>query len=116
MNIHYKFHTVYLQALKYTLHFPERIDATRAESISHAQFAKALAASGYNFEKFDNKFSIIDGDLILTLYASDGKIDAFSKEYFLVKELENQKLPTNLAEYRKNYESQGFTCKSTLDN
>ncbi|MBQ6147761.1 hypothetical protein IJI70_02890 [Candidatus Saccharibacteria bacterium] len=101
--------------LKYTLHFSERLEAAQAESLLHAQFAKNLAESGYSFEKFSNKFSIIDSDLVLTLHTSDGKMDDRAKSYFVVDGLDSGELPVTLVEYKNSYEAKGFSCKTSLE-
>lgn len=104
-------------SLKYTMNFETPHDAGVAESVTHAQFAKALASSGLKFEEFDNKFSIIDNNLVLTLYFPKTITDEKTGSFFLVKNLpEENRLPKSLREYQKNYESQDFICKSTLYN
>ena len=102
-------------SLKYTLHFSDNLQAGQAASLLHAQFAKNLAESGYSFEKFSNKFSILDNDLVLTLHASDGKIDDKAKSYFVVDETASGKLPVTLKEYKNNYEAKGFSCKTSIE-
>ena len=101
--------------LKYTLHLDSHLQAAQAESLLHSQFAKNLSASGHKFEEFDNKFTVMDGDLVITLHLSDGKINEQSKDYFLIEQTTAGALPKTLSEYRKNYENQGFSCKSSLD-
>lgn len=102
-------------SLKYTLRLDDHLKAAQTESILHSQFAKNLVASGHKFEEFDNKFTVMDGDLVITLHLSDGKIDERSKDYFLVEQTAAKAFPKTLSEYRNNYEAQGFTCKSSLD-
>ena len=103
-------------SLKYTLHLDDHLQASQAESILHAQFARNLTISGYKFEEFDNKFTVIDGDLVITLHLSDKEVDEQSKDYFFVEQTGENRFPRTLSEYRANYEKQGFTCKASIDN
>lgn len=103
-------------SLKYTLHFASSGEAHSAEAVSHAQFNLALQALGYDAGKFNNKFSEIGSDLIITLNLSSSKtLDDTTRSYFLVEYAENDMLPETLSEYRHNYESQGFACISTVE-
>lgn len=102
-------------SLKYTLHFTSSEEAHSAEAVSHAQFNLALQALGYDAGKFNNKFSEIGSDLVITLnLTSDKSLDDATKSYFLVDYAEDNRLPESLSDYRRNYESQGFTCVSTI--
>ena len=103
-------------SLKYTLHFASSGEAHSAEAVSHAQFNLALQALGYDAGKFNNKFSEIGSDLIITLNLSSGKtLDDTTRSYFLVEYTDSGNLPETLSEYRHNYESQGFACTSTVE-
>lgn len=103
--------------LRHTMHFPSSIAASEAEAIAHVQIAENFGYSGLSYDEFDNKFTRIDGDLTLSLYSSEKFKKGTMYEYFLVNELPVVgAYPTTLAEFRQNYESQGFTCKSSIDN
>ncbi len=103
-------------SLKYTLRFGSYDEAYSAEAVSHAQFNLALQALGYDASKFNNKFSIIDSELVVSLSVNPDKtIDDTTRSYFLIDYAEDDELPKTLAEYRTNYEKQGFSCTSTLD-
>ena len=103
-------------SLKYTLRFSSPNEVNRAVAVSQAQFNLGVQALGYDSGKFNNKFSVIDNDLVITLHINSSKdVDEVTKSYFLLKEDSQGNLPITLAEYRQNYESQGFSCTSTLD-
>ena len=102
-------------SLKYDATFTNDYEARKAEPIAHAQFAKELAADGFSFEEFNNKFSTIDNQLVLTLFINDGKIDDHAKSYFYIDTDENTTPPTKLSEYKTVYEKRGFVCKSSLE-
>lgn len=104
-------------SFKYTMNFKTPYDAGVAESLSHAQFVNVLTPLGFDFGEFNNKFSIIDNKLILTLHTEENVSDEKSGKFFLITKLpEENRIPKSLNEYRKNYELQGFSCKTTLDN
>ncbi len=103
-------------SLKYTLKFGSYSESYSAEAISHAQFNLALQALGYDSSKFNNKFSIIDNELVISLSTTASKgIDDFTRSYFLIDYAKDDELPKTLAEYKTNYEKQGFSCTSTVD-
>ncbi len=104
-------------SLSYTLRFASYSEAHSAEAVSHAQFNLGLQALGYDASKFNNKFSIIGNDLVITLnLSSKSSLDEATRGYFLVNYKDGDILPSTLAEYRQNYETQGFTCTSTTNN
>ncbi|MBR2587333.1 hypothetical protein IKE71_03110 [Candidatus Saccharibacteria bacterium] len=101
--------------LSYTLHFASYAEAHSAEAVSHAQFNIGLQELGYDAGKFNNKFSIIGSDLVITLnLSSKTALDETTRSYFLVNYKKNGELPSTLSDYKSNYESQGFSCESTL--
>lgn len=104
--------------LKYSMRFQSDTDSAAAEAIAHVQFAENLSYSGLSYEEFNNKFTRLDNELVLTLYNSGGKMKQEPMYgYFLIeKNSDRDYYPNSLSEIRKNYESQGFTCKSSLDN
>ena len=101
---------------RYAMHLSSVKEAGEAEAITHVQFAENLGYSGLSFEEFNNKFTRIDNDLILSLYSSEKFKKDTAYEYFLVgKNADTGAYPESLEEFRKNYELQGFTCKSSID-
>lgn len=101
---------------RYTMHLASVKEAGEAEAITHVQFAENLGYSGLTYEEFNNKFTRIDNDLILSLYSSEKFKKDTAYEYFLInKDASTGAYPESLEDFRKNYESQGFTCKSSLD-
>ncbi len=103
-------------SLKYTLKYSSYGEAHDAEAISHAQFNLGLQRLGYDSSKFNNKFSTIDNELVITLnFSAKSEIDDTTRSYLLLNYDSNDKLPSTLPEYRQNYEQQGFACTSTID-
>lgn len=103
-------------SLEHTLVFSSYNEAHSAEAISHVQFNLGLQSLGYDASKFNNKFSILDNKLVISLsLASDKSLDDTTRSYFLVDYTTGGKLPKTLTEYKTNYEKQGFSCASTLD-
>lgn len=103
-------------SLEYALTFSSYSEAYSAEAVSHAQFNLGLQALGYDAGKFNNKFSILDNKLIITLSASSDKnLDDTTRGYFLIEYTDGRELPKSLGEYRQNYERQGFACTSTIN-
>ncbi|MBQ6396064.1 hypothetical protein IJH89_00580 [Candidatus Saccharibacteria bacterium] len=95
-------------SLKDLMVFADNSEAIVAEARSHANFNTSLHAYNYSIGKFDNKFSIMGNKLLVTLAVKSKEFDEFSKDYFLIS---SETLPTSLADFRKNYESQGFSCR-----
>lgn len=103
--------------LKYTLRYATNNEAYVAETNSHAQFNIGLQSLGYAPEKFNNKFTRIDNTVVITLsITSAGELNEITKNYFLINSTDSGSLPSTIIEYRQNYERQGFSCASTLDN
>ncbi len=99
--------------LRYRLQYETHDEATRAEAVAHALFSTSLARVGYGFTEFENKFTILDDVLEVSLHASASNIDEYSAEYFMIDATNG--LPKTLPEYKENYESQGFKCKTSTD-
>ena len=102
--------------LRYTMHLASAKEAGEAEAIAHVQLAENLGDSGLSYEEFNNKFTRIDNNLTLSLYNSEKFKKDTAYEYFLInKDASTGAYPKTLEDFRKNYESQGFACKSSLD-
>ena len=99
--------------LIYTQDFDNDGDAYAAEAILHAQFYRGLQNMGYEHSRFNNKFSLMNNVLVLTLRTDANEIDDSTKDYFLIG---SDNSLTTLQEYRTNYESQGFACSSSIEN
>ncbi|MBR3257276.1 hypothetical protein IKG02_03255 [Candidatus Saccharibacteria bacterium] len=104
-------------SLKYTLKYSSYDEAHDAEAISHAQFNLGLQELGFDVSKFNNKFSIIDNELVVVLnFSTKNEINETTRSYLLLNYNDgDNKLPSTLPEYRQNYEQQGFFCVSTTD-
>ena len=99
----------------YTLIYGDEDEAYGNEAKSHAFFNKALAASGYQVDKFDNKFSRYNNKLSISLSAERNDIDEYSASYFMIVAQDNEVLKDqNLDWFKKNYETQGFVCESSI--
>ncbi|MBQ2638155.1 hypothetical protein IJF89_00525 [Candidatus Saccharibacteria bacterium] len=101
-------------SLKYTLTFISNEEAYSAEAFNHAGFNLDLQNRGFSSGEFNNKFTLIDNTLVLTLHAdADALSEDLAREYFL---LSRNNLPTTLQDFRQHYEAAGFACSSTIDN
>lgn len=101
-------------SLIYTTIYASESAAYSAEAHTHADLNHALSASGYNVEKFSNKFSRYGEKLIISLYALQSEIDEISAPYFLIPLDDNHKVSLkNLDDYKASYESLGFTCNTS---
>lgn len=99
----------------YTLKYANEDEAYGAEAKSHAFFNKALSASGYKVDKFENKFSRYNEKLIIGLTMTKDELDEFSAPYFMLKPDESGRINLRtINDFQNNYESQGFTCESTI--
>ena len=92
--------------LKYFLAFSDDVEAYSADAIANAQFNVGLSARGFDAGKFNNKFTLMDNTLTVTLHASPSEIDEYTKDYFLI----DSETLSSVNEYKDNYEKQGFSC------
>ena len=100
--------------LEYKLVFSDYQEAYSAEAISHSQFNLDLQKLGYKSGNFNNKFSILDNELLISLnLSSRTSLDETTQSYFLINNKNNGGFPETLEEYKHNYEDQGFSCVST---
>ena len=95
-------------SIKNLMTFESQSEAVVAEARSHANFNLGLQALNVDSGSFENKFSILDKQLLFNLTARKSDITDFSKAYFMLK---SDKLPETLADYKAEYESQGFKCE-----
>jgi len=101
-------------SLKYTLTFASNEEAYSAEAFNHAGFNLGLQNRGFSSGLFNNKFSLMDNVVVLTLRADANELDEeLAREYFL---LDRDELPETMSDFRRHYESTGFSCASTIDN
>lgn len=100
-------------SLRYILHYDNHSEAVGSEAVNHANFGTELASRNLEFTEFDNKFTILDNILEVSLRTPASGIDEFSADYFLIDI--KDRLPETLEEYKKNYESQGFACKTSKE-
>lgn len=100
-------------SLKNLMTFESNSEAIVAEARTHANFNIGLRAYNYGTDKFDNKFSIMHEKLLVNLTLKKTEFDEFSKDYFLI--ISSDPLPSSLEDFQKEYEAQGFTCRTTFD-
>lgn len=99
-------------SFNYSLIFSSDTEVKAAEGTAHYSFARYLADDGLDFTEFENKFSIIGNELIISLFVEQAGINNKSAPYFMLEDV-----PTDtLSGYRDSYESLGFSCSSTIDN
>ena len=102
-------------SLIYTLNYSSSDEAYGYEAKSHADFNKALGASGFEVNKFRNKFARYDSKLIISLFGNKSDINQIAAPYFMITVDEDGNVPVTLKDYQVNYESQGFACESTTE-
>lgn len=100
-------------SLRYILRYDNHSEAVNSEAVNHANFGTELASRNLKFTEFDNKFTILDEILEVSLRASASSINEYTADYFLI-DTKNE-LPKTLEEYKKNYESQGFACETSKE-
>ena len=99
--------------LTYTLEYSTEKEAASAEAISHADFNRALGKAGFSAGKFNNKFTILENKLVISLYGTSSDLTEYAGDFFMINSQDS--MPKTLSEYRQNYEAQGFSCVSSLD-
>ena len=99
-------------SVKNLMTFESNSEAIVAEARTHANFNIGLRTYSYGTEKFENKFSIMSDKLLVNLTAKSKELDEFSKGYFLIT---SEQLPTTLADFKQEYEAQGFTCRTDFN-
>lgn len=100
-------------SLIYTLYYSSKAEVVDAEAFAHAEFNNGLYDTGFDVDKFSNKFARYDDRLIISLFANQSDITEYTTSYFMIDA--NDKTPTTINEYQNNYELQGFACKSTIE-
>ncbi|MBQ6605584.1 hypothetical protein IJH66_01225 [Candidatus Saccharibacteria bacterium] len=99
-------------SLIYTLYYDNEDEVKRAEAFAHAEFNLGLNDNGYSSSKFNNKFARYPDRLIISLFANSSDIDEYTAQYFMINQ-EEYHFPETISEYKKMYDSQGFSCEST---
>lgn len=101
-------------SIKYTLNFADKSAASYAEPIVNTRFHENIAEVIDQYSAFNNKVTLLDDAIVVTLHASKTDLkDDLAKEFFLIPKT---KSPATLSDYREIFEVQGFTCESSLDN
>ncbi|MBR2587387.1 hypothetical protein IKE71_03405 [Candidatus Saccharibacteria bacterium] len=101
-------------SIKYTLEFADKAAASYAEPIVSTRFHENIAKVIDQYGAFNNKVTLLDDTIVVTLHASKTDLEnELAKEFFLIPKAES---PTTLSDYREAFESQGLTCTSSLDN
>lgn len=100
-------------ALKYTTTYLSKEATDKAHAHASVTLSQSLQDYGYDTWSLGSKFSVIDKTLNLDLYVKKEELNTESAQMFLVN-VKNG-LPTNMTDYKKNYVSQGFSCKASVD-
>lgn len=101
-------------SIKYTLNFVDKSAASYTEPIVSTRFHENIAKVIDQYGAFNNKVTLLDDTIVVTLHASKTDLkDDLAKEFFLIPKT---KSPAALSDYREIFEVQGFTCESSLDN
>ena len=95
-------------SLTQTLTFPSRERAVKAEAVAHANFNWALHAAGHDPSTFDNKFTILDNRLVISVHGKKRDWESFNRAFFMVQ---SEEMPATLAALQSEYEAQGFSCQ-----
>ncbi|MBQ3320973.1 hypothetical protein IJG71_02490 [Candidatus Saccharibacteria bacterium] len=100
-------------SIKYTLEFKDKEAANYAEPIVNTRFHERLAQVIDQYGAFNNKVTLLDDTIMVTLHAEKNDLTELSKEFFLIKKTDEL---VTLADFRENFEKQGLVCKSSIDN
>ncbi len=101
-------------SIKYTLNFADKSAASYAEPIVNTRFHENIAEVVDSYSAFNNKVTLLDDAIVVTLHASKTDLkDDLAKEFFLIPKT---KSPTTLSDYREIFDAQGLTCESSIDN
>ena len=65
-----------------------------------------------SYSAFNNKVTLLDETVTVALHASKNDLTDLAKEFFLVKKTDEL---VSLADFRKSFEVQGFTCEASID-
>lgn len=105
--------TLHTLSFNYSIIFSNENEAKTAEGAVHYKFGRNLSDDNLSFSEFSNKFSVIGNELAISLFAEQNEIKPNTTGYFMLIHDDNR---TSLADYRKAYEAQGFSCTSTIDD
>ena len=100
-------------SIKYTLMFSDEEKAHFAEPIVNTRFHENIAQVIDQYSAFNNKVTLLDDTVIVTLHASKNDLVDLAKEFFMINKNDN---PVSLYDFKTNFESQGFACKASTDN
>lgn len=100
-------------SIKYTLKFEDKGAATYAEPIVNTRFHENIAQVIDQYSAFNNKVTLLDDTITVTLHASKNDLVDLAKEFFMIRKTNE---PVSLADFRDNFEKQGFLCEASTDN
>ncbi|MBQ6130127.1 hypothetical protein IJI72_00280 [Candidatus Saccharibacteria bacterium] len=96
-------------SLRHVLTFASNLAATQAEAVAHANFNFSLHGAGYDdTTTFDNNFTILDNQLVVSIHGKKRDWNTFNKGYFMI---ESEEMPETLSALKTTYEAQGFSCR-----
>ena len=99
--------------LSYSLGYQTTEEVVSAEAVAHADFNRKLGKRGFSAGKFNNKFTVLDNRLVVSIYGASGDIVDNTADFFMIDS--SSELPKTIRDYKKTYEALGFECTSTLD-
>ena len=99
--------------LSYSLSYQTTDDVVKAEALAHADFNRKLGKRGFSAGKFNNKFTVLNDRLVVSIYGNTSDITQETSDFFMIDS--NTELPKTIWEYKKAFEATGFKCTSTLD-
>ena len=101
----------------YYVHFEDNDSAVAGESYIHHLFAKSLESNGLKYSELNNKFSVLNSKVDISLYATPDIINEYNAQYLLIKtHSEASDFSLTEDDFEHNYQSQGFICESTNEN
>ena len=98
-------------ALDFSTYFESKDAAKIGEAVMHGEFGKRLTAEDLPYSEFNNKFSIVDKKVVMSLTASVDDLADNNYYFFLLPN--NPKNGISIDKFKQNYANQGYKCVST---
>ncbi|MBR3204743.1 hypothetical protein IKF81_03630 [Candidatus Saccharibacteria bacterium] len=98
-------------ALEHSLFYDTPEEIRGSETHNHAGMNISFRNNNLSADAYNAKYTSLSDRMRINLYTTANKLDETAKIYFLIKT--EGAFPTSATELRKNYESQGFICKTS---
>lgn len=98
-------------ALDYTIYYSDEATATQDKPFIVTRFGKWLTDEKLPHDVFNNKFSLVDKKIVLSLVADLEDVDEKNYKYLLLSKNLGKSL--SLVEFRKTFEGKGYKCTTT---